>query len=450
MKLIHSFFDSFFQAGVLEWEPPGELFEPFVSIIVPVYNRANEIDACLESLLSLDYSPSKREIIVVDDASSDHTKFVVRRYKVKLIVQKYNQGQSAARNVGVRAATGEIIAFIDSDCVADPNWLRELAPYLQYPRNTLVGGYVDSYFRETLLDRYEEVESPLNMGRKRLIGAGKDSSFYVPTCNMLVRKDAYLEVGGLDESLRVGEDVDLCWRLKKQGHRLIYVPKGRVRHKHRNRFREGFKRRFDYGTSEAALYARHSEVKKRFPWQPGGLTFLLLCCLGLFNRPFLFFPLAALILLGEAFYKKKQVLKRVRAPLSYVTILRAMLRSHYTLAYFLTYHIIRYYLLPVMFFGALFPKIGLPAIVFVLFPVLVEFLRKRPRLLFPVFLFFFLAEQAFYQLGVFRGCLKQRSFRLYRISFVHVGFLKRSQKRAHDRPKDDLFSSAGEASTSRL
>lgn len=446
MRDVLPFLDSLCEAGVLEWKPPDEPFEPFVSIIIPVYNRAHEIGPCLESLLSLDYPSSKREIIVVDDASEDHTVFMVRRYKVRLIVQKYNQGQSAARNAGVKAAKGEIIAFMDSDCIADQRWLRELAPYFQDLRNALVGGYVDSFFRETWLERYEEVQSPLNMGQKRLIGAAKESSFYVPTCNMLLRKDAYLKMGGLDEGLRVGEDVDLCWRLKKQGYRMIYVPKGRVEHKHRNRFSQSFKRRFDYGTSEAFLYARHREVTKRFPWQPAGMLFFLLCCLGLVARPFVFFPVAAFILLGESLYKKIQIEKKIQAPLAFGKLLWAIIRSHYTLAYFLTHHVIRYYLLPVVFLAALFPQLVLLTTCLVLFATIVEFVRKKPRLIFPLFLFFFLTEQAFYQTGVFCGCLKQRSFRLYRISFTHVSFLKRTQSPAHNWLKK-LFQKAEETFT---
>ena len=95
----------------------------------------------------------------------------------------------------------------------------------------------------------------------------------MPTCNLLVRKDAYQGVGGLDEALRFGEDVDLCWKLRKRGHRQFYVPPGAVRHKHRNRLTASAWQRFHYGTSEPVLYARHPEVKKSLPWQPWGLAF---------------------------------------------------------------------------------------------------------------------------------------------------------------------------------
>lgn len=422
---VTDFLDLSCQAEILEWEPSDEIFEPLVSIIIPVYNRAHEIGPCLESLLSLDYPLSDMEIIVVDDASQDNTADMVRNYPVRLITQKQNMGQSAARNIGVRAACGEIIAFIDSDCTADPNWLRDLLPYFHDSRNALVGGYVDSFFRETWLDRYEEVHSPLNMGQKKIIGAGKYSAFYVPTCNLLIRKSAYNQVGGLDETTRIGEDVDLCWKLRRNGYRLIYVPKGTVKHKHRNIFFQSFKRRFDYGTSEAFLYDRYGETAKRFPWQTGGLIFFFLCCAAFLAWPQFFIFSALCVLIGESVNKKILARKNFGVSLDFRNILLATLRSHFLLAYYLTYYIIRYYFLPIIIAMIFFQKIAFLLMFIVLFPTTAEFFIKKPRLIFPVFVFCFWAEQAFYQTGVFWGCVKKRNFRLYRISFVHAGFLKK-------------------------
>ncbi|MGC9194174.1 MAG: glycosyltransferase, partial [Syntrophobacteraceae bacterium] len=239
------FLDAMCSAQVLRWTPSRQTAQPLVSIIVPVYNRAEEVGECLESILALNYPPERREIIVVDDASTDTTTDVVRSYgnEIKLLLQEKNLGQSAARNAGISFAAGDILAFIDSDCIAHRNWLYDLTAYFEDPRIALVGGIVGSYFRESWLDRYEQARSPLNMGNQMFICTSFDSDFYVPTCNMLVRKSASLEAAGFDESLRVGEDVDLCWKLKKLGHRLVYVPEGHVSHKHRNRFWPAFKRR---------------------------------------------------------------------------------------------------------------------------------------------------------------------------------------------------------------
>jgi mycofactocin system glycosyltransferase len=422
LKAELTFVDTLHDAGILYWVPPEEAFEPYISIIVPVYNRAHEIGACLESLLSLDYPALRREIIVVDDASRDDTKAVVRRYDVRLIIQTRNLGQSAARNAGVRASRGKIIAFIDSDCIADSRWLRDLLPYFHDPRLALVGGSVDSFFGESRLDRYEEVHSPLNMGPRRVAGKGKQSVFYVPTCNMLVRKDIYTRAGGLDERLRVGEDVDLCWRLMSMGHRLMYVPKGNVKHKHRNRFLTTFRRRFDYGTSEALLYDRYHDVSKQFPRYWEGILILLLIAAGLTVLSVV--PLIPVLafLLGESVYKKMRIKRRFDIALPLVDIFTACVKCHLLTAYHLGHHLARYYLLPVVIVSILIPQAAPPLIGMVILPTIVEFFQKKPRLSFPVFTLFFWMEQLFYQAGVFWGCLKQGSFRLYRVSFVRATF----------------------------
>lgn len=413
--------DILYQAGVLDWEPPVEAFEPFVSIVVPVYNRAHEIGPCLESLLKLNYPALQREIIVVDDASRDHTVSVVETYDVRLITQPKNRGQSAARNVGVQAAKGEIIAFIDSDCTADPDWLRELIPYFHDPRLALVGGYVDTPHGISRLDLYEAVHSPLNMGTKRVVGKGEDSIFYVPTCNMLLRKKIYMQTGGLDERLRVGEDVDFCWKLMAMGHRLLYTPEGPVKHKHRNRLFENFRRRFDYGTSEAVLYGRYRQIVKRFPWHWEGILLLILWLAGLTLRSFPLLAGGLFYLMVEPIYKRMQFNRQFGITLPLSKFFSATGKRHLMLAYHFGQHLTRYYLIPALVLAVFVPQLALPILALTLLPAVVVFFQKKPELGFPVFLLFFWLEQVFYQSGALRGCLKQGSFRLYRVSFAPAG-----------------------------
>ncbi len=428
---VLAFFDSLCQARLLDWRPrtwaEGD-DPPSVSIIVPVYNRGGEIGECLASLLALDYPETCREIIVVDDGSTDDTAEKARNYPVRLLRLPRNRGQSAARNRAVEAARGDIIAFIDSDCIADPEWLAELTPYFQDDRVALVGGYVDSYYNRTRLDRFESVGSPLNMGSEILIGAGDRSVLYVPTCNMLVRRSAYKSVGGLDAALRVGEDVDLCWRVLGAGHRLMYVPKGRVKHKHRNRFWPGFLRRFDYGVSEPALYAAHPRAAKRFPRQTGGLLFLASAGLGLVFKSWLFFPVAGAVLAAEAVLRQRGINRAcgVETPLGFREILRATLRSHLLLAFYLSHHIIRYYLLPLLLLSVLLPRLAPLLTALIVFPVVVGYLRKRPRTDPFSYGFFFIIAQLFYGAGVLWGSIRLRHLKCYRIAFANAGFLKKS------------------------
>jgi mycofactocin system glycosyltransferase len=404
--------DSLCRWRILEWRPWAQGFTPAVSIVIPVYNRPQEMSECLQALLRLDYPEDRREIIVVDDGSTDGTREVVSRYPVRLIARGANRGQSAARNLAVQQAHGEIIAFIDSDCVAEPAWLTELVPYFQDQRIGLVGGYVASYFQKTWLDRYESAASPLNMGRNLVMAEPSDLDFYVPTCNLLLRKEAYLEVGGLDEARRFGEDVDLCWRLRKQGYRQLYVPAGPVRHKHRSCLRNSAIQRFHYGTSEPELYASHPEVKKRLPWQPQGFLFWSAIALGFFWQQS-FLLLAAATCLGD-FWAKKRGVPTTGNKFLPLKIFRALLRNYFSLAYYLTFHVIRYYLGLLILLSLIFPAILPLTLTMVMLPVTVEFFRKRPSLNFYVFVLFFLGEQLCYQAGVFYGACRIGNFRCYR------------------------------------
>ena len=411
--------DRFCQAGLLEWEPPADLSYPFVSIIIPVYNRENDIGECLQSLLALDYPSEKREIIVVDDCSEDDTRSVVRGYQARLLVLSENSGPSAARNAGVAAARGDIAAFVDSDCIADPAWLRDLVPYFCDSRNVLVGGYVDSYYTESRMDRYEESNSPLCMGKELVIGYGEKSDFYVPTCNMLVRKEAYLLVGGLNEKQRVGEDVDLCWKLKERGARLLYVPKGRVKHKHRNRFFETFSRRFAYGTSEALLHAAHEQAGKRYPWNSASMGILVACLLALIAREPLILCLVPLIAVGDAVVKKRRYDEKVGVAITFQTRSEGHAGHSFSAPPPVDlYHAVRYYVLPMLVLAAIFQPFVAVAVAAIVFASLVEYLRKMPRLNYLEFLFFFLMEHMWYQAGALWGSIRRKSFKNYRLMFV--------------------------------
>ncbi|CAB5110057.1 hypothetical protein D3OALGA1CA_4487 [Olavius algarvensis associated proteobacterium Delta 3] len=422
-KKLLSFLDTLCQAEILAWSPPSEPYEPTVSIIVPVYNRADDLDVCLTSLLALDYPPAKLEIIVVDDASRDHTASVARRYPVRLVVMPQNVGQSAARNEAVRHANGELLAFIDSDCIADSGWLRELLPYFHDPRVVLVGGKVDAWDGGSLLDEYEKTNSALDMGPKVRVGASPISDVYVPTCNMLVRKTAYRAVQGLDADLHLGEDVDFCWKLKSHGYRCVYTPTGRVLHKHRTRLWDSLKRRFEYGTSEAMLYARYDQVTKRFPRQPIGLLMLLGGLVALLSQNLVLAGALFLLPVIEAIYKRRHLAHALDVRLSLPRVILATMKSHFLLIYYLTYYGVRYYFGLYLLTTIIWPTLWPLTLCLSVFPGVVDYYRKRSRLFLPAFLAFFWLEHLFYQLGAFRGCLSQGSFRLYEIKFVSSGFL---------------------------
>ena len=379
---------------------------PRVSVIIPVRNRSQEIGECLASLQQLDFPTEQLEIIVVDDASEDDTATEVEKYPVDLIRLKTHQQASYCRNLGARHARGDILAFIDSDCAADPLWLKHLLPAFDDPTLAAVGGRVDSFYEEKRLDFYEKAKSSLMVSHHAKRSKRNDPFFYVPACNFLVRRHVFLEMGGFDVALTVGEDVDLCWRLQKHDHDIEFWPEGVIYHKHRNRLAAFCKRRFDYGTSEPMLQKMHPEKVKQFFMPPIALGFWLLLILLVLTGHSVFGFMAGLLVIGSPLIKRHRYKRFNIHP---VMILSATLRSCVAFAYHLCAFISRYYL--VLGFLML-PFISVVSIVVAIMHVivcLVEYQLKRVNLSLPWFFVFFTLEQSSYQSGVWWGCLCYRN-----------------------------------------
>jgi hypothetical protein len=165
-----------------QWPRLAEDALPTVSVIIPVKDRAEDLRSCLISLKHLAYPQEKIEIVVVDDGSTDHTPAVAEELGAVLIESGMVAGGPAhARNKGTRVAQGEILAFIDSDCTASEQWLRELLPVFADAEVAAVGGWVAGMYSESALDSYEAVMSSLNLGRRAEPGAIPSTSPVV-TC----------------------------------------------------------------------------------------------------------------------------------------------------------------------------------------------------------------------------------------------------------------------------
>lgn len=383
-----------------------------ISIIIPVKNRP-DIRDCLDSLELLDYPKDKIEIIVVDDGSTDSTAQVIQTFEIKAIHLTHTIGASASRNLAAKEANGELIGFIDSDCVAHPNWLKELVPYFEEEKVGIVGGYVSNFYFRSALDRYEDTKSSLNMGRYPFRAEeGKSSTAYVPSCNLIIRKKVFLEAGGFQEDLNVGEDVDLCWRVRKLGYHLLYLPQGEIKHKHRNDLRHMLSRRYDYGTSEASLYLKHRDQRKMISIQPFHSIFFIFLCLGIIIQSLPFFIFGGGTLLVD-FLSKYIKIKERGLTLKISKIVWAVLRSHFSFSYLASAYLIRYYLIFFIFLPFFYLKMWLFPFVLLIFSALVDFSIRKPKInIFP-FLFFYTMDQLAYQTGVLWGCFEKRNFTPY-------------------------------------
>lgn len=384
-----------------------------ISIIIPVKNRPQDIQECLTSLASLDYPKNKVEIIVVNDGSTDSTAKVIQTFNIRAIHLPQSIGASACRNLAAREANGDLLGFTDSDCVPHPNWLKELVPYFEEEKIGIVGGYVSNFYYRSALDRYEDMKSPLNMGPHPFRAEdGKSSTAYVPSCNLIVRKKAFLEAGSFQEDLNVGEDVDLCWRTRKVGYHLLYVPRGEVKHKHRSDVLQMLKRRFDYGTSEAQLYLRHKDKRKTLYLPALYSIFYGSICLGLIVRHLVFFVIG-LGILGVNLWRKATKIRKTGLGLKSSKVVLSVLRTHFSFSYHMSSYLVRYYLIFLIPLSFICPNLWAFLIFLIVFSAIVDFSIKRPAIHFFSFLLFYTLDQLAYQTGVLWGCISEKNFMSY-------------------------------------
>ncbi|MGH7860040.1 MAG: glycosyltransferase, partial [Candidatus Binatia bacterium] len=231
--------------------PPPLTERPKVSVVICAYNAERTMEACLDSLLELDYRPL--EIIVIDDGSTDGTLEISERYPFRVIHQT-NRGLSAARNAGIEAATGDIVAFTDSDFVDDPQWLSYLVGAME--RN----GWVAAGGPNLPPPEEERVASCVAAapGGPTHVLVDDEIAEHVPGCNMAFRRDVLRAIGGFDvRYTAAGDDVDLCWRLQDEGWAIGFSPAAIVWHFRRNTVGAYLRQQRGYGKAEAMLYEKH-------------------------------------------------------------------------------------------------------------------------------------------------------------------------------------------------
>jgi len=235
-----------------------------VTVVVPVKDRAAELDRCLTALGSAD-------VIVVDDGSAEPAAVerVARRHGARL-VRRDNGGPAAARNTALPLLRKDFVAFLDSDCVPPPGWLEQLRGHLQDTRVAAVAPRVTGGLR-----------SPLDLGTRAGDVRPRAPVAYVPTAALVVRRTA---LEPFDETLRFGEDVDLVWRLVAAGWRVRYDPRVVVDHVEPARLADRLVRRFHYGTSAAPLSRKHPDAVTHLVLPPWPATAVVAALAG---RPWL-------------------------------------------------------------------------------------------------------------------------------------------------------------------
>jgi GT2 family glycosyltransferase len=226
---------------------------PRVSVLVCTFNGGKTLAQCLQSLMDLNYPDY--EIVVVDDGSTDNTGEILNRFPNVHAIHQDNQGLSAARNAALRAATGEIIAYTDSDCFADPDWLTHLVYQLQRTDAVAVGG-------PNLTPEDGRLAACIAAcpGQPTHVLESDQQAEHIPGCNMAFRRSALEQIRGFDPQFRkAGDDVDVCWRLQQAGHWITFAPGAFVWHHRRQNPGAYLKQQAGYGEAEALLQFKHPE-----------------------------------------------------------------------------------------------------------------------------------------------------------------------------------------------
>ncbi|MCK6690756.1 MAG: glycosyltransferase [Thermoanaerobaculia bacterium] len=220
---------------------------PMISVVVCSYNGSATIKQCMEGLMKLNYP--NYEVIVINDGSTDHTAAIVSQFDVTLISTE-NKGLSSARNLGMKMANGEIVAYIDDDAYPDPDWLYYLGRMFVTTDFAAIGGpNISPPSPGFIADCVDHTP-----GAPTHVLLSDTEAEHIPGCNMAFRRTCLEKIGGFDIQFRAaGDDVDVCWKIQDAGWRIGYCAAALVWHHRRGTVKGFWKQQKGYGKAEALL-----------------------------------------------------------------------------------------------------------------------------------------------------------------------------------------------------
>jgi glycosyltransferase involved in cell wall biosynthesis len=244
--------------------PPSADGLPFVSVIVPVLNGEETVGDCVVSLLAVDYPVERREILIVDNGSTDRTAEIIRTYPVRYL-REDRRGAAAARNRGIEESAGSILAFTDADCLVTRCWLRELVEGFTDPTIGAVEGEFADFPPVTLAQRYTARQRRFSYRARR----GSPLAPYFLTGNVAFRREVFQRIGLFDTRFPAAgcEDVDLSWRFyADDGFQACYSPKAVTFHRHRATVADLYRQQVRNGRALAILHAKYP-ARLRWGWR---------------------------------------------------------------------------------------------------------------------------------------------------------------------------------------
>ena len=227
---------------------------PLVSVVIPAYNAEATLGETLGALRAQAGAP-EFDVIVVDNASTDETARIAARGGAS-VLHEARRGPSAARNCGLRAARGTIVAHLDADTVPSRSWVREMARGFTDPQTVLVAGNTICYPPQTAAERYVHASGLYDTAR----AIGRSAFPFVPSLNLAVRTDAALAIGGWNETMPTGEDVEFSHRLLlAYDAPIVYAERAVLYHHTRADDAALAKQAWTYGEGAGDLYRRYRE-----------------------------------------------------------------------------------------------------------------------------------------------------------------------------------------------
>ncbi len=253
--------------------PENKTFFLPVSVVVPIYNGEQDLPDLLACLAAQTYPRDLVEYLLVDNNSRDRTAELLEvaakasekqgnSIRIRPLTQNQIQSSYAARNTGIRAATGQIIAFTDADCRPKPDWLTTLIQPFIDDQVGVVAGEIQALLGTTILEKYADSKDTLS--QKHTI----NHSFcaYGQTANLAIRSCIFKSIGLFRPYLTTGGDADICWRiLRSTDWQLKFTPLAVVEHRHRSTLRQLKSQWRRYGESNLYLHELHGVDLMREP-----------------------------------------------------------------------------------------------------------------------------------------------------------------------------------------
>ena len=283
------------------------------SIIIPVYNRPNEIDELLESLTKQDFSEDF-EVLIIEDGSTIKSDVIVEKYKSKLNIKyffKENTGAGASRNFGMQQASGNYFIILDSDVIVPKHYLSEVKQTLQRNFTAAFGGPDAAHSSFTPIQKAINYSMTAVLttggirGKKEAIG-----KFQLRSFNLGLSKKAFSVTNGFSK-MKNGEDIDLTFRLWKAGFETQLIKKAFVYHKRRSSIRQFFKQTFGFGTARPLLNRKYPATAKLTYWFPSlfimGLDSSIILAIFDYHQLLYFYTFYFLLIFLDSLFQNKNL-----------------------------------------------------------------------------------------------------------------------------------------------